>query len=286
MPRFAGRGAVKSLMAAMVCALAVTLIVAVPETRAFIYVGDSGSEQPKIGRTNLGGSGFDPEFIKPPTAERIGDLAVTRNHVYWADQYLMEIYRINLDGSGTPTSVVSLEEEPWGLTVSGNRIYGNEWRDGAMGSATNQGTSTSSGVAIQGDYLYWVDVSRFKVGRVKLDGSGLDRDFLDITGISDPWTIAVDWIRNDGANFKVKKFKKRKLTIDNPGPGKVIVTGKGLKKVTKKVSGPNGQVTLKPKKALKKKLKKSGKAKVNLKVTFRADLSGEKKEVKKRVMFR
>jgi hypothetical protein len=72
-----------------------------------------------------------------------------------------------------------------------------------------------------------------------------------------------------GAPKLDKKHGTAKLPVTVSGAGKLVLTGKGIKKVTKAVAKP-GKVTLlvKPTGALARKLKKSGRAKVKVKVTF------------------
>ena len=373
----ASRRTVIGLAAITVFLSAMILLIVAAGARGFIYVGDSGS--PKIGRANLDGSGFKPDFIDVEDSYRVGGLALTRDHIYWAAQDGNSIYRARLDGSGVEAVIPETAEDPWALATIGNRLYWSDWETGVIASApidggditypfdsavlenienmssyggllyaglsfsqgiweldpvsgslnlvadydsvngvrsgnhlywvtfdgdvigrknlnsgmadpdwitTGQSGSDAAGAAIQGKYIYWVDAARNRVSRARLDGTEVDLDFLEIPGISGPWTIAVDWIRNDGANFKVKKSKKRKLTIDNPGPGRIVVKGKGVKKVSVKATGPNTTLKLKPKPALARKIRKAGKAKVKLAIEFRADLSGKTKKKNKKVTFR
>ena len=87
--------AVVSLLAAL---LVLPLALA-PRGEAFVYW--SGGDA--IGRANLDGSGVDRGFIAfefPPDTWRIGDVAVTADHIYWTNHPGGKIGRANLDGTG------------------------------------------------------------------------------------------------------------------------------------------------------------------------------------------
>jgi hypothetical protein len=69
------------------------------------------------------------------------------------------------------------------------------------------------------------------------------------------------------------KLNKRKgtatLTATVPGPGRLVLEGKGIKKQTKTASSREKvELTVKPTKKLKQKLNRTGKAKVPANVTF------------------
>lgn len=73
----------------------------------------------------------------------------------------------------------------------------------------------------------------------------------------------------DLTGVKPGKLKKRVLSVKVPGPGKLVVSAKGIKKVTKTTAqAATLKIKLKPTKSLKKKLAKKRNAKLKLKLVF------------------
>ena len=98
----------------------------------------------------------------------------------------------------------------------------------------------------------------------------------------------MDWIRDPGAGLQIVKAKRNrrkgtaKLTVSVPGPGKLLLKGKGLKRVRKNAARAQLRLTVRPRGALKRRLHKKGKAKVKARVTFSPQLSaGSKTKTKK-----
>jgi hypothetical protein len=148
-------------------------------------------------------------------------------------------------------------------------------------------------MAVDGSHLYWTDSEAGKIGRANLDGSGVTPSF--IAGADAPAGLAVDGLpaavnppsppaggppdtsptRKPSNAFKVAKPKLNKqagtatITATLPGPGKLVLKGKGVKKVTKHAKR-NGKValTVKPLPKTSRELAASGKVAVALTLTF------------------
>jgi virginiamycin B lyase len=162
-----------------------------------------------------------------------------------------------------------------------------------------------AGIAIEGSDLYWDSynesnnertISRAEVQGADAEGHGVALDLnLIKLGDGNPKWLAVDAASspppapppppppipssppNQGPSSsfsfgKVKLLKKSgsaSLTVALPGPGRLVLKGKGLITLTEAVKATgNLSLTIKPTKKTAKKLKKSGKAKVTAEVTF------------------
>ena len=191
---------------ALVAALLVLPLVLAPRAEAFIYW--SGGDA--IGRANLDGSGVDRGFIAfefPPDTWRVGDVAVTANHMYWTNHPGGKIGRANLDGTGVnPRFIRDLPGATWGLAVDAEHLYwtSRSWTtdDGAIGRANLDGTNVDRsfitgtggpyGVAVTPSHIYWAHDYRTRdkagIGRADLDGSGVDPSFLTARALD----VAVD----------------------------------------------------------------------------------------------
>jgi hypothetical protein len=116
-----------------------------------------------IGRANLDGSGANPRFITG--AGDPEDLAVDARHIYWGNSGLTSdlssVGRANLDGSGVNPGFIP--DAGGGVAVDGSHVW---WGVGAAG----------------GGWVYWItgggDYGGAPIGRANLDGSGVDRHFI------------------------------------------------------------------------------------------------------------
>ncbi|MGB3099080.1 MAG: hypothetical protein WBB30_07305, partial [Solirubrobacterales bacterium] len=126
--------------------------------------------------------------------------------------------------------------------------------------------------------------------RANLDGTGVDPAVIG--GASGPEGLALDWIVNTGAGLRIVKVKRNrsngtaKLTVSVPGPGKLSLAGKGLKRVQKGATQAQVRLRARPKGALKRKLARNGKAKTKARVSFRPKLSTDSKTKAKRLSLR
>ena len=102
-------------------------------------------------------------------------------------------------------------------------------------------------------------LSVFTIGRANLDGSGVDQGFIG--GATHPYGVA-----GDSTSFPVGTAT---VTVTVPGPGKLVMTGSGIKRRVKRPAGAGKvKLTIRPSVAGTKKLKDSGRFKVRAKLAF------------------
>ena len=96
-----------------------------------------------------------------------------RPHIYWAD----------------PTS----DWYPGGDPITGTATIGGANLDGSgMSEAAVTGVESPCGVTADATHLFWANRRQDAIGRVKLDGSGLDNLFIRTASKSFPCGVAVD----------------------------------------------------------------------------------------------
>lgn len=135
------------LRIALASVLAVCALGAIaPAANAYVYWANFSSGS--IGRANLDGTNPEQSFISG--LSQVLDVAVDSNYIYWNDQGT-SIARANLDGTGVDRSYI-----------------------GSAGSPLN--------VAVYGGYIYYVNSGGNSIGRVGVNGSGQNNDF--ITGLT------------------------------------------------------------------------------------------------------
>jgi hypothetical protein len=77
-----------------------------------------------------------------------------------------------------------------------------------------------------------------------------------------------------------------KVILTVPGPGRLLLRGKGLKKVRKTARQARVSLAARPKGALERKLAVAGKAKAKVRITFRPKLSADSKTKTTKLSFR
>jgi hypothetical protein len=201
--------------------------------------------QNTIARADLDGSNVNTNFIALsfPAHEVQRGLAASETHLFWSG--LTEfgdnvIGRANTDGSGVNPALVSLgpDARPAALAATNNHVY---WTDqgsafAGIGRASADGSEVispfvpasaggaASDLAVGGQYLFWRDYLLETVGRMGLDGSGMDRGFIprsythpdDVLG-----AIAADPLARPTAvitKAPKKKTRKRKAKIAFTSP--------------------------------------------------------------------
>ena len=134
-----------------------------------------------ISRANLDGTGADQSFITG-AADPFG-VAVDAQHIYWTNAHANSIGRANLDGSGVSQSfIVGASGADWGGGRRPAHLLGQLRRqlDRAREprrQRRNQffiGAADPTGVAVDGQHIYWANASTDTIGRANLDGSGVD----------------------------------------------------------------------------------------------------------------
>ena len=160
-------------------------------------------EAAKIGRAKIGAGEAEealPEFI----ARKAVGLAVSGEHLYWADPVDGEIGRAKLNGSGAATEV-----EP-AFIVPGDTCF--ETHPETEPGTSNCALSTPRYVTVQGEFIYWTNtgskggdaqgqqldvalkgagtIGRAKIDPVSEEAKEVDPEF--IVGASDPQGIAAN----------------------------------------------------------------------------------------------
>jgi hypothetical protein len=153
----------------------------------------------KIGRANLDGSDPNPNFITG--ADEPTQVRVDSGYLYWTNSGSGTIGRADLSGSGVVQNFIDTGYSPRGLAVNGGGIYwsnsngmgatasiGRANPDGSGVDQNFQGSTTATGLAVDGRYLYWAGNST--IGRADLDGSSASPSFIPSAGV--PAAVAVD----------------------------------------------------------------------------------------------
>jgi hypothetical protein len=183
-----------------------------------------------IGRSNLDGTGVNPNFITNVT-EGCG-LAVDGGHIYWGQSDVNTgagmIGRANLDGTGVDPNFITGAAGPCGVAVDATHIY---WANrqavffglGVIGRANLDGTGVNQnfitpapgtfpfacGVAVDGAHVYFAE-SHGTITRANLDGTGVDPNFIT-DGVVFPCGVAVDathvyWANTTDLRTKTRDF--------------------------------------------------------------------------------
>jgi hypothetical protein len=245
-----------------------------------------------IARANLDGTGINLNFISgmtAPTTSKIG-VAIDDQHLYWANYTGAggfsgtTIGRANLDGSAVDENFIAGASEPYGVAVDGQHVYwtnrGTEaiGRATVNGSAVNQsfvsGASSIFGVAVDGGHVYWANGSivASSIGRASLDGSVVDQSFIG--GANGPVGVAVDSLVPPNFFTLGKKLNRKKgtavLIVSVPGPGRLALRGRGIRKQTERANAAERvKLTVRAKGKTRRRLIKTGIAKVKASVTYR-----------------
>jgi hypothetical protein len=260
-----------------------------------------------IGRADLDGSSADNAFV-PETGEGTAGVAVFANHIYWTNRALKYIGSATIEGVEDPEHLFfGPEYLGGGIVATENGLYFDNGEKG-IGFTNFTGNfivesdvpgAYGVGLAVSGKYIYWA-AGDAGVGRANLDGSEFTHSF--ITTARPAYGVAVDSAGaaappatgnppvppspagpppprppppsppNTFSLGKAKLLRKSgdaSLTVTLPGPGKLVLEGKGLLRVTEAVKRKGSvALTIKPNRQTKKTLEKNGKAKVIAKITF------------------
>ena len=170
------------LVAASVVAAWAALLVVAPSGRAADYLYFQHHANPGttsgLGRVAFDGSGLRDDLVASPVSPGMqGGLAVAGSYVYYqvaeGVSAARPVYRVAADGSGSPTLVVT------------------------PCSVSSSYTSAVEGLATDGQYLYYIcsSVGSTRIGRVGLDGSGQNDEYLNPSLPGPPtsvWQIAAN----------------------------------------------------------------------------------------------
>jgi hypothetical protein len=129
-----------------------------PAAGAYMYYGGEGDGgAPYIARANMDGGAPNPNYI--PAVHRPCAIAVNATRIYWATS--SSITWANLDRSELAAGAISGLDEP-------------------------------CGIAVDAQYLYWVEEGRDVIGRMALDQSTYEPDFIKLEPGAAPCGLAVD----------------------------------------------------------------------------------------------
>ncbi len=243
-----------------------------------------------IGRANLDGTGANPNFI---TAIHPVGLALNGTYLYWGENETGHIARATLDGKGIDENFVAAPGDPCSVAVDASHLY---WADatgnkigranlsgsGADPNFLSPGAQVSCGVAVFGSYLYFglSPIGAASIGHANVDGSNLQANFIGLSPYGAPFTeMAVDSLNSLPVppvnSFKVFKLSRNpklgiaSIRVKLPGPGRVVLSGRQLKKQVRTISEAL-TITMRvlPKHKLANKLKNAGEAVTVAKLQF------------------
>lgn len=246
-----------------------------------------------IARANLDGTGIKRNFISNAADTAIYGVAVDARHIYWAHNYW--IGRANLNGTGVhPQFISEYNTGFWGLdggvAVGGGHVYWSHedlsekaWiarakTDGSKIQPTFQSAAGPAGVsqvAADSRHIYWEGTHG--IARADLDGTNGDPAFIPVRlpafAVS---SSHIFWGSPERGSIKVHRpiRHKRRGTATLPlevfGPGKLALSGKGLKSDAKSVDAAPAleNLPVKPTGHKKRELRRRGRVRVKAEVAF------------------
>ncbi len=259
-----------------------------------------------IGRANIDGTGADPTFIA--AADHPVGLAINATHLYWGENSIGKIGKATVGGRQIEKDFVAAPGDPCSVTVDDTYVYWADATGNRIGRATlagaggdpnfiDPGKLVSCSVAAYGPFLYFglsdAVFGPTSIGRSALNGSNLQTNFIGLTPYGAPTAqIVVDSLGPASPlpanSFKVGKLKRNpkkgtaRLRITLPGPGTLVLIAKKVKKQIKTVAGPKTVwMPIRPKPALAKKLRRTHKALVSVKLRYTPTNGLSKKKVKR-----
>jgi len=136
---------------------------AIAVSKEFIYMGGGEESHPSIMRAKLDGTELDLHWIEGATKPLVGAaqaIALTETHLYWSNgdgnpytDYIPFISRADLSGDNAQ------------VVVMGEKEWSGIW-----------------GLGTKGDFIYWGEYSRNRIGRANIDGSAANPDWISGTG--------------------------------------------------------------------------------------------------------
>jgi low-density lipoprotein receptor class B len=143
-----------------------------------------------IGRAKINGTGLNDNFITG--LNRPIGVAVDSKFIYWADWNANRIGRANLDGTGINLDFIpGVHPEGIAVTSSAGIFWGNDTgTSDTIGHANIDGTNpvinfaptgtSICGVAADQSFVYWLDNTNNKIGRVPVSGGAPDPNFISL----------------------------------------------------------------------------------------------------------
>ena len=178
--------------------------VAILATSNYIYYGFNS-----INRMNIDGTGAT--LLRSVTGSY--NFVIDSNYIYYGLESGRKIGRMNLDGTGANDNWLDYSANssaPFSsvLLIEGSYIYfgggnnggiggyaGNIWRVPVSGGTpVSFASDANSSAGIQdmvsdGTYLYWSNYQTGTLGRVRLDGTGNESNW--VTGLTSPWGMDI-----------------------------------------------------------------------------------------------
>ncbi len=259
----------------------------------------SGGTSPSISRANLDGSGVEESFI--PTPEHPVGLAIEGASIYWANEF-DTIGRANLDGSGISQSFATVGGEPdWLATdpfpLAPSTSFGCAPAKLSLPASTICTATVSAASAVpkspSGSISFTADAGAFgPASSCSLIPSGPTEATCRLTylpaAVGDrvlTASYAGDLFYGRGAatitlranpsnSFSIVKRKLNKrngtatLIAKVPGPGRLVLSGKGIQRRNKASGAGRVKLIVKPLPRIVKKLRRSGKARLREKVAY------------------
>jgi hypothetical protein len=185
----------------------------------YIYWAGAHDE---IGRASINASNVVPGFIQ--TESSVTAVAVDARHIYWAGG--RSIGRASLDGSEVEPRFIRLKEGTQGIAVADGHIYWSGSED--IGRANLDGSGVApqfialprwgvsnvifSSLAAGGGYIYWFTAyapgGMSWIGRAKLNGSGIQKTLINVTGDGFHGGLAADALGPTRAPRRAPKPKR------------------------------------------------------------------------------
>lgn len=120
-------------------------------------------------------------------------VAVDSKYIYWADTGADRIGRANLDGSGVNLNFITAGViDPqgvavtsnagifWANNVPGSKTIGHANLDGSSPVANFAAVTYACGVAADQSFVYWLDNTNSRIGRVPVTGGAPDPNFITV----------------------------------------------------------------------------------------------------------
>jgi hypothetical protein len=178
-------------IAAALLLAAMALLLAPPHAHGNFVYWTNANPGTTVGRAKINGTGLNDNFI--PGLNNPQGVAVDSKFIYWADTGANRIGRANLDGTGVNLNFITTGVSmPQGIAVtSASGIF---WANGAspsktIGHANIDGSNPvtnfatvghACGVAADQNFVYWLDNTNNKIGRVSVSGGVPDPNFITL----------------------------------------------------------------------------------------------------------